>query len=382
MYIPDKYEIGINHLFKEIIQHSLDECNEGFGQKIVMQLDDETFTCRDYGRGIPFEKIVDVFTKMNTSGKFDANSYSTGVVGLNGVGNKVVNALSSKTIAEVYKNGIKARVEFSYGQVVKEEYNIPTGELDGTYIEFKPDKSLMQAKKLDIDLLKASLKNMSLLFKDIYFMINGDVFKSNGLIDFINEEAPTPLFKPISISETLDGVIVEIFLTYIKDIEVQTIRSFANNVETYDDGTHVVGLKLGLGITLKKLVEEAKIKISNSVNTDDFRSGLVSVVSIKMDNNKVHFVGQGKTKLGNTEVQGIVQRVINNNLPKVLNAAAIKAIASNADLSAKARASFQKTKEGKIGKKENKLSVMSNLDKFKECTDSKAKNKEIFIVEG
>ena len=379
VYMPDKYEAGINHLCKETFQNSLDEANEGYGDRIDMTIDKDSFSCRDYGRGIPIEKVISVFTEMNTSGKFDADSYSIGVVGMNGMGNKIVNALSSLTLVNVYKDGTNFEFQFSYGKFMT-QMNSPTNEKNGTRVQFTPDKKLLGAKKIDIELLEETVKTISLLFPNVTFKVNEKVYKSNGLIDFVSS-AVNPLFKPLSIKEEIEGVQVEVHFTYVKDTDVQLIRSFANNVETLDEGTHVVGMKLGFG-NIKKIVEDSKMKMSANIIAEDFRSGLFSVVSIKMSNNIIHFIGQGKTKLGNTEIQGHLQKVLNANLPKIITPTILKQILNNAEITAKARLAFKKSKEIKIAKNENKFSVMSNLDKFRDAKSNDVNKRELFIVEG
>ena len=282
----DRQGDGIYVLLKEIIDNSIDEFSMGFGKKIDITIQDKTVTVRDYGRGIPLNKVVDATSKLNTGGKFDDTNFKKSV-GMNGVGTKAVNATSSDFYVASYREGQCSDAHFSRGELLESSI-VPSSEKNGTLIRFTPDSEMFGDFTFHMEFVESMVKNYSYLKKGLTLVLNGTSYKSeNGLLDLVNENmSETPLYPLIH----LEGEDIEIVLTHGNSYG-ENISTFVNGQNTRDGGTHLAAYREAIAKTFKDFFKK-------DYKPEDIRQGVVGAISIQIQ--EPIFEGQTKTKLGST----------------------------------------------------------------------------------
>jgi DNA gyrase subunit B len=409
MYIGDIGVKGLHHLVYEVVDNSIDEALAGYCKNIAVYIhEDNSISVQDDGRGIPTamhtkEKrsaLEVVMTVLHAGGKFDKNTYKVSG-GLHGVGVSCVNALSTKLLVTVHREGKIFEQEYKIG--VPQYAVRETGEsaITGTKVHFWPDTSIFQERIYKREILEGRLRELSFLNKRINITLtdlreldeNGAPFVSKfysegGIIDFVelldkqaNRNAIIP--KPLYV-EGLDestNVAVEVALTYNDDFK-EHIFSYVNNINTIEGGTHVTGFRQALTRVFKSygdkegLFEKAKV----AVEGDDFREGLSAIISVKVP--EPQFEGQTKTKLGNSEVSGVVQTTVARALEAYLeeNPRESKQVISKIILAAQARVAAKKARD--MVQRKTVLSGGGLPGKLADCSERDPEKCELYLVEG
>ncbi|MBO6063366.1 MAG: type IIA DNA topoisomerase subunit B, partial [Bacteroidales bacterium] len=278
---------GIYVLLKEVIDNSVDEFSMGFGKRIDITIEeDKSVTVRDFGRGIPLGSVVDVTSKLNTGGKFDTEAFQKSV-GMNGVGTKAVNALSSEFWVESFRDGQSSFAHYSRG-ILLDSGMRETTEKNGTIIRFVPDEQMFEGYSFHMDIVETMVKNYSYLKKGLTLVLNGVPYKSeNGLLDLVTENmSEKPLYPLIH----LEGPDIEIVLTHGNSYG-ENISSFVNGQNTRDGGTHLAAYREAIAKTFKDFFKK-------DYKPEDVRQGVVGAIAIQIQ--EPIFEGQTKTKLGST----------------------------------------------------------------------------------
>lgn len=278
---------GIYVLLKETVDNAIDEFSMGFGKTIDITIEDKTVTVRDFGRGIPLGKVVEVTSTLNTGGKFDDAAFQKSV-GLNGVGSKAVNALSEDYYVESFRDGTSSFAHYSRG-VLLESGQRPTKEKNGTFVRYTADREMFsQNFTYKMEYVEPLVKNYAYLKKGLTINLNGTAYKSeNGLLDLINDSmSETPLYPPIH----LEGDDIEIVITHGNSYG-ENILSFVNGQNTRDGGTHLAAFREAVAKTLKEFYKK-------DYAPEDIRQGIVGAISIQIQ--EPHFESQTKIKLGST----------------------------------------------------------------------------------
>lgn len=280
---------GIYVLLKEVLDNALDEHMMGFGKQIVVEISSEVVSVRDYGRGVPLDKVKDVSSKMNTGGKYDSKAFKKSV-GLNGVGIKAVNALSSSFFIQSYRDGMSNSVSYACGEVVSESGLMPTDEPNGTLVQFSPDGTIFKNYAYREELIEPLLKNYVFLNTGLTILLNGRKFHSrNGLVDLLNEYMTTePLYPIIHLS----GADIEVVITHSNQYG-EEYYSFVNGQHTTQGGTHLTAFREAATRTIKEFY-------AKNFEYTDIRNGMVAAISIKVE--EPVFESQTKTKLGSKDV--------------------------------------------------------------------------------
>ena len=278
---------GIYVLLKEVVDNSIDEFTMGFGKVIDITIENQNVTIRDYGRGIPLDKVVDVVSKLNTGGKFDDAAFKKSV-GLNGVGTKAVNALSSYFYVESFRDGESSYASFCRGEVTDSGTRSGVKEKNGTLVRFTPDAEMFGNFAYNMEYVEALVKNYAYLKKGLTLHVNGVSYSSkNGLLDLVNDSMrEEPLYPPIH----LEGEDIEIVLTHGGSYG-ENIVSFVNGQNTRDGGTHLAAFREAIAKTIKEFYKK-------DYAPEDVRQGVVGAVSIQIQ--EPHFESQTKIKLGST----------------------------------------------------------------------------------
>lgn len=277
---------GIYVLLKEIIDNSIDEFAMGYGRTINITINGNEVTVRDFGRGIPLNSVIDVTSKLNTGGKFDDSAFKKSV-GLNGVGTKAVNALSSSFYVESFRDGESSFALFSCGKLL-DSGRRETKEKNGTLVRFSPDEEMFGNYAYNDDYVISMVKNYAYLKKGLTLNYNGTPYLSkNGLLDLINDNiSEQPLYPPIH----LEGEDIEIVLTHGNSYG-ENILSFVNGQNTRDGGTHLAAFREAIAKTIKEFFKK-------DFAPEDVRQGVVGAISIQIQ--EPHFESQTKIKLGST----------------------------------------------------------------------------------
>ena len=280
---------GIYVLLKEVLDNALDEHMMGFGKQIVVEISREAVSVRDYGRGIPLDKVKDVSSKMNTGGKYDSKAFKKSV-GLNGVGIKAVNALSSSFFIQSYRDGMSNSVSYACGEMLSESGLTPTDEPNGTLVQFAPDESIFRDYAYREEFIEPLLKNYVFLNTGLTILLNGRKFHSrNGLVDLLNEYMTTdPLYPIIHLS----GTDIEVVITHGNQYG-EEYYSFVNGQHTTQGGTHLTAFREAASRTIKEFYNK-------NFEYTDIRNGMVAAISIKVE--EPVFESQTKTKLGSKDV--------------------------------------------------------------------------------
>jgi DNA gyrase subunit B len=393
MYIGSTSSKGLHHLLDEVVDNSIDEAMAGYCKKIeVIIHPDGSATVTDDGRGIPVDihketklpAVTIVMTKLHAGGKFGGSGYRvTG--GLHGVGISVVNALSEWLEVEVYRDSGIFFQRFERGDTVSELKKIGRSSRTGTKITFKPDPTIFEDTNFNFDNITHRLREIAFLNAGVKIILkdereeNKEVsYKYNGgiseFVSHLNKNKDLLFPKPIYFAGKKDDIEVEVALQY-NDGYTENILSFANNINTEEGGTHLAGFKAA--ITKRSSLKEG----DNSLSGDDVREGLTAVISVKLLNPQ--FEGQTKTKLGNSEVRGIVSYVAGEGLNNFLNEnpSISKKILDKSISALNAREAARKARN-LIRQKNGILGLGTLPGKLSDCSEKDPLFREIFLVEG
>ena len=404
MYIGDVGVRGLHHLVYEVVDNSIDEALAGYCDTISVTIHEGNgISVRDNGRGIPVDfhekeqksALEVVMTKIGAGGKFDKDSYKVSG-GLHGVGVSCVNALSTSLIATVQRDGKIYQQKYSQGKALGDVEEIGASEITGTEVFFQPDGSIFNELVYNYDTLAARLRELAFLNKGITITLtdervkeeNGE-FKSEtfysegGLKEFVefidgNREG---IMDVIFMEGERDDIPVEVAMRYNTSFN-ENLHSYVNNINTHEGGTHLAGFRRALTRTLKKYADELGIpqKEKVEVTGDDFREGLTAVISVKVM--EPQFEGQTKTKLGNSEVSGAVDKIVGEMLSNFLeeNPNEAKQIVQKVVLAAKARQAAKKARE--MVQRKSPLGGSGLPGKLADCSSKDPSISEIFLVEG
>ncbi|PLW95019.1 MAG: DNA topoisomerase IV subunit B, partial [Marinilabiliales bacterium] len=404
MYIGDVSNKGLHHLVYEVVDNSIDEALAGYCNNIEVRIhEDNSITVIDDGRGIPVEMhekeqrsaLEVVMTVLHAGGKFDKDTYKVSG-GLHGVGVSCVNALSTKLVATVHREGKMYRQEYEKGKPLYDVKEIGTTDKSGTVINFMPDNSIFIVSEYSFDILSNRLRELAFLNKGIRLKLiderpheNGnetekEFFSENGLLDFLSYldgNREKLIEEAIYFEGERNGVPIEIAMQYNTSFS-ENVHTFVNNISTIEGGTHLAGFRRGLTRTLKSYAEKSGMlaKLKFDISGDDFREGLTSIISVKVA--EPQFEGQTKTKLGNNDVMGVVDQVISENLNYYLeeHPKEAKAIVNKVILAATARHAARKARE--LVQRKNVLTGSGLPGKLADCSSKDPAESEIFLVEG
>lgn len=373
---------GIYVLLKEVLDNSIDEYMMGFGKTIEVTISDGTVTVRDYGRGVPLGKVVDVSSKMNTGAKYDSKAFKKSV-GLNGVGIKAVNALSSYFLIVSCRDGECKQVEYNKAIITKESDIQPTTEANGTKVVFVPDNTIFKDYKYKDEFVETLLKNYVFLNSGLTILYNGKRYHSrNGLVDLLNENMTTEPLYPII---HLKGEDIEVVITHSNQYG-EEYYSFVNGQHTTQGGTHLSAFKEAVGRVIKEYYNK-------NFDYTDIRAGIVAAISVKVE--EPVFESQTKTKLGSKDMgpEGpTVSKFINDFIKKELDNYLHKDPETSDILLRKIQESEKERKAiagvTKLARERAKKANLHNK-KLRDCrihlNDAKGDQKEdtcIFITEG
>lgn len=399
MYIGSTGPRGLHHLVYEIVDNAIDEALAGFCKNIdVFIHKDNSITVIDDGRGIPVDihpklkksAVEVVFTVLHAGSKFGGGGYKVSG-GLHGVGASVVNALSKWLIVEVKRDGKIFRQKYERGKPVSELEVIGEAEDTGTKVTFLADDEIFETTEYEYDVLSQRLRELAFLNKGIAInLIDERVDKKEtyhyegGIKEFVkylNRNKEVLHDEPIYFEASKDDTVVEIALQY-NDGYNENIFSFANNISTTEGGTHVSGFKTALTKVINDYARKYGFLKENEKNLqgEDTREGITAVISVKITNPE--FEGQTKTKLGNTEVRGIVDAIVTDKVSAFLeeNPSVAKVIVEKCLLASRAREAARKARE--LTRRKNVLENTSLPGKLADCSEKDPKLCEIFLVEG
>jgi DNA gyrase subunit B len=400
MYIGSTSENGLHHLVYEVVDNSIDEALAGHCDEIAVTIrPDNSITVTDNGRGIPVdihpqEKIPGVelaLTVLHAGGKFDKNSYKVSG-GLHGVGVSVVNALSERLEVTVDRDGSRHHMQFVRGKTTKKLSILGKARSTGTSVSFKPDPEIFTVLEYNYVTLADRLRQLAFLNKGIRITLKDEreggtqeVFLAKGgLVEFVQwlNRNKKPLHpKPISFSTAKDDVDVDLALQYEDGYNENTF-TFVNNINTHEGGTHLTGFRAALTRTINDLAKRAGAlkKEGFTLSGDDIREGLTCVLHVKV--REPQFEGQTKTKLGNSEVEGIVKTVVNEHLGSFLeeHPPVLRAILDKAVSAAVAREAARKARD--LVRKKSGLENAVLPGKLADCSIDDPAHSEIYLVEG
>ncbi|AQS60441.1 DNA topoisomerase (ATP-hydrolyzing) subunit B [Desulforamulus ferrireducens] len=401
MYIGSTSARGLHHLVYEVVDNSIDEALAGYCDKIIVTIHkDNSVTVEDNGRGIPVDlhpkvgrpAVEVVLTMLHAGGKFGGGGYKVSG-GLHGVGVSVVNALSKKLTVEVKLNGKIYRQEYSRGVPLADLQIIGKSKTTGTKVTFKPDDEIFEELEFSLETLTQRIRELAYLNKGVKIIlvderkdpVHEQIFQFDGGIkDFVkhlnrNKQVLHP--KPIYVSGERDQVIVEVAVQY-NDSYTENLLSYANNIHTIDGGTHEVGLKTALTRVINDYGRSHNILKNNDANLtgEDIREGATLVISVKVP--EPQFEGQTKTKLGNSEVRGIVDSIFAEKFSTYLeeNPSVAKKIIEKAVTAARAREAARKARE--LTRRKSALDSMALPGKLADCSEKDPSLCELYLVEG
>jgi DNA gyrase subunit B len=400
MYIGGTGKDGLHHLVYEIVDNSVDESMAGYCKNITVTLNkDGSCTVTDDGRGIPVEinkqykksALEIVFTKLHAGGKFDKDSYKISG-GLHGVGASVVNALSTKLIVQVKRDGKIYEQVYKRGNAqddVKVVGKTKDSEGNGTIVTFFPDGEIFSTLNFDFAVLKKRLQEIAFLnaglritLEDLNSGKKEEFYYAGGLVEFIQHitHSKSPIHKPVYFKKQSDTTIVEVAIQYSESYN-ENIFGFVNTINTTEGGTHISGFKSALTGVINDYAKRKGMLKDVDIEGDDTREGITAIVSMKLADPQ--FEGQTKTKLGNSEVKGLVDSMTTTALseyfeqnPNVANKIVQKVISA-----AKARDAAKKARD--LVRRKNALSFGGGLPgKLADCSSKKFEKTELYIVEG
>ena len=399
MYIGGTNQDGLHHLIYELVDNSVDEAIGGFCTEIEVVLHiDDSVTVSDNGRGIPVdihkEKKISaaevVLTVLHAGGKFDQDTYKVSA-GLHGVGVSVVNALSETLDLEIKRENQVYRQKYERGKSLFPLEVVGKTNTTGTRIVFKPDGKIFSEINFSFDVLSNRLRELSFLNKGLKIHIHDecdgrshDFLYEGGIVSFvkhINKNKKVIHPNPIYITRERGDFTLELSMQY-NDTYTDEIFTFVNNVNTKDGGTHLSGYRSALTRTINSYaVQNGYLKNTGvSLSGDDVREGLVAVLSIKIP--EPQFEGQTKGRLGNSEVKGMVEQIVNEKLGRVFEEepALAKGIVGKAISAAQAREAAKKAKD--LVRRKNPLEISSLPGKLADCSEKDPALSELYIVEG
>ena len=398
MYIGSTSLKGLHHLVYEVVDNSIDEALAGYCDKInVIIHKDNSITVVDNGRGIPVDMhesgkpaIEVVLTVLHAGGKFGGGGYKVSG-GLHGVGVSVVNALSSYLEVQVKKDNKIHQIKFERGNTIQELKVIGDTQENGTMVTFRPDAEIFEDLVYSFDTLKHRLRELAFLNKGLTIILNDERFEKSetyyyeggikSFVEYLNKSKEVLQPQPIYFTGAKDDTIIEIALQYNTSY-TENIYSFVNNINTEEGGTHLSGLKIALTRATNDFARKTNILKSNDENLsgEDVREGLTCVISIKI--REPQFEGQTKTKLGNSEVRGIVDSVVSEGLSEFFeeNPAITKKIIEKSLMASRAREAARKARE--LTRRKSALEISSLPGKLADCSLKDAMQTEIYLVEG
>ena len=402
MYIGSTSARGLHHLVWEIVDNSIDEALAGYCSEIRVTIEeDNSITVKDNGRGIPVdiqEKVgrpaVEVIhTVLHAGGKFGGGGYKVSG-GLHGVGASVVNALSEKMEVHVHRDGKIYYQRYERGKVMTDLEVIGETDVTGTSTHFKPDKEIFtETIEYDYDTLKKRIRELAFLNKGLRIILEDKRGESPRIDDFhyeggiksyvsiLNENKQVLFEEPIYIEAEKDGIAIEISMQY-NDGYNSLIYSFANNIHTYEGGTHESGFKSALTRVINDYARKNNILKEKDENLmgEDVREGLVAIISIKHPDPQ--FEGQTKTKLGNSEARTITDSLFSAELERFLleNPSIARKIVEKGIVAARARVAAKKARE--VTRRKNVLEISNLPGKLADCASNDATISELYIVEG
>ena len=409
MYIGDISEKGLHHLVNETVDNSIDEAMAGFCTHIEVTInEDNSITVQDNGRGIPVDEhekmhksaLEVVMTVLHAGGKFDKGSYKVSG-GLHGVGVSCVNALSTHMMSQVFRNGHIYQQEYEKGKPLYDVKIVGDTDKTGTRQQFWPDGTIFTTTEYKYDIIAKRMRELAYLNAGITITLTDlrpdeegnlrqpEVFHAKeGLKEFVryvDRHRTSIIGDPICLKTEKDGVPIEVALLYNSDYS-ENIHSYVNNINTIEGGTHLTGFRIALARALKKYadeddqlrkqIEKAKIEVAQ----DDFREGLTAIISVKVA--EPQFEGQTKTKLGNSEVNGAVQKAVGEAMTNYLEEHPKEAhtICEKVILAATARIAARKARESV--QRKNPMTGGGLPGKLADCSNKDPKECEIFLVEG
>ncbi len=401
MYIGDVGVRGLHHLVYEVVDNSIDEALAGHCDTIsVSILPDNIIEVKDNGRGIPVEMhkeegkpaVEVVMTVLHAGGKFDKDSYKVSG-GLHGVGVSCVNALSEWMETTVYRDGKITMIRFERGETQGGLKSLGNTKLRGTTQTFKPDFEIFKDREFRAEILLDRLRELAFLNKNIVinFFDKREGFEQEvtfhfegGIVQyvqFLDENRETKMRNPIYMFGTKDNVEVEVALQY-NDSYSENIFSYVNNINTHEGGTHVTGFRKALTRTLNAHAQKNDLmkNVKISLTGEDFREGLTTVISVKVP--EPQFEGQTKTKLGNSEVQSIVETLVNEKLAEFLekNPNIAKMVLEKVIIAAQAREAARKARD--LTRRKSALESSTLPGKLADCSINDPSQCEIYLVEG
>lgn len=402
MYIGSTSKEGLHHLVWEIVDNSIDEALAGFADKIEVYIEpDNSITVIDNGRGIPVDiqektgrpAVETVFTVLHAGGKFGGGGYKVSG-GLHGVGSSVVNALSTQLDVHVYKNGQVYFQEYKRGEVVADLEVVGETDRSGTTVHFTPDPEIFtETTEFDFAKLNKRIQELAFLNRGLNLSITDkregveqtkEYHYEGGIasyVEYLNENKDVIFETPIYIEGEMDDITVEVAMQYTTSYH-ENVVSFANNIHTHEGGTHEQGFRTALTRVINDYAKKNKILKENEDNLtgEDVREGLTAVISVKHPGPQ--FEGQTKTKLGNSEVVKITNRLFSDAFAEFLleNPQIARRIVEKGILASKARIAAKRARE--VTRKKSGLEISNLPGKLADCSSNDAAKTELFIVEG
>ncbi len=400
MYIGDVSSRGLHHLVYEVVDNSVDEAMAGHCDQITVEIGvDDSIKVTDNGRGIPVDMhdeqqvsaLQVVMTTLHAGGKFDHSSYKVSG-GLHGVGVSVVNALSKKCWVEVRRDGAIYKQEYVRGDAQKPVKKSGTSKKTGTTVWFLPDDTIFTTSKFQFDILANRLRELAFLNAGLKINLidnreedkSAEFFFKGGLVAFVqylNENSTTAHKKPLYFTKEKDDVVVEVALQY-NDTYSDSILPYVNNIHTPEGGTHLTGFRTALTRQINHFASKSgQLKSADPpITGDDAREGLAAIVSVKVVDPQ--FEGQTKSKLGNSEVRGIVESITNEALQSLFdeNPSQAKKIVEKVVSASRARMAARKARD--LARRKTALDSAALPGKLADCSSRDPEDSELFVVEG
>jgi len=397
MYIGTTGARGLHHLIYEVVDNAIDEALAGVCDQIDVRLhSDGSCSVLDNGRGIPTDihpeqkrpAVEVVMTMLHAGGKFDAASYKVSG-GLHGVGVSVVNALSEWLEVQVFQKGAIFRQRYERGEIATDLDIIGPSDRRGTLVRFKPDPEIFEETVFHFDTVVHRLRELAFLNSNVRILLSDErdgreqVFHHAGglseFVHFLNETKTALHREPIYVVKERDGVSVEAALQYT-DSFAETLFSYANNINTVEGGTHLVGFKQELTRCLNSYGEKNGLLKNEVLSGEDVREGLTAVLAVKLT--RPQFEGQTKTKLGNSEITGVVQSVIGEELSDYLETHPVEAkrVVEKCVQSARAREAARRARD--LARRKSVMDGGGLPGKLSDCAEEDPTTSELYIVEG
>ncbi|CAD7771731.1 DNA gyrase subunit B [Candidatus Methanoperedenaceae archaeon GB37] len=398
MYIGSVDSRGLHHLVYEVVDNSIDEALAGYCKNIQVTIHkDNSITVLDDGRGIPVDKhprynksaLEVVMTMLHAGGKFDTDSYTVSG-GLHGVGVSVVNALSEWLRVDVCRDSVRYHQSYERGRATSNVEILGECRERGTEVSFKPDKEIFETIEYDFNLLSKHLQEQAFLNSGLRISIRDErsgeeqtYHYEGGIVSFVeylNKNRNVLHETPIFFSREKNGTQVEIAMQY-NDSYVETIYTFANNINTHEGGTHLSGFKTALTRAANEYARKNNVlKEGEKLSGEDVREGLTAVISVKLTDPQ--FEGQTKTRLGNSEIKGIVETLVGVGLSEFFeeNPRIAKTILGKAVQAAHAREAARKARE--LTRRKNALEITNLPGKLADCQERDPSKSELYLVEG